>query len=644
MKRKIRAITTLLLLVFIAFPMAAQKQQKIERANQEFENYDYIDAQQIYLMVVEDGYHSAEIYKKLGDTYFYNGDYLSAVEWYDKLISTYPDEMETDYYYRAAMSFKSADNEVASDSLMSRYFALGGILPKSDVFRTDAEYLKKLGLVPSKYVVEPVATNTKYSDFGPTYYGDKLVFAASNRDISNFNKHNWNNLPYLDLFVADMDESGNLSNARELEGEINTLYHESTPAFTKDGRTVYFSRNNFSKGRTGSDKRRTIKLKLYKATCGGDGYWKNITELPFNNDEYSVSHATLSHDEKRLYFASDMPGTFGRSDLWYVDILGNNKYGEPVNLGDKINTRGKETFPFISEKGNLYFSSNRRGGEGGLDVYVATFNEEGEIDSIANFGAPVNSRQDDFAFIVQESKKMGFFTSNARGGRGSIDDEIYRFQEVCVMTIRGEVTDTDSNEVLAGSLVALLDENDEEIDDITVGEDGLYSFAVNCDSYYVLRGSKEGYYSQSKPLRTPKDGGVLETSLELKLKDPCPPNDLGCRLSLQPIYFDYDKADIRPDAEIELAKILAAMRKYPQLVISIESHTDSRGNDNYNKKLSGRRAKSTMEWIANKGIDTERLSSIGFGESQLQNRCVNDVECTEEEHQLNRRSMFLIQN
>ncbi|MEL6812807.1 MAG: OmpA family protein, partial [Bacteroidota bacterium] len=600
--------------------------------------------QKIYLMVVQDGYHSAEIYKKLGDTYYYNSDYISAVKWYEKLIHSYPDDVELDYYYRTAQSLKSADRQEDSKQMMDKYLELGGELPITQTFESDPEYLKKLGIQPSKFVVEPVEINSKYSDFGSAYYLDKFVFSASTKDLSNFKTHNWNNLPYLDLYMADMDEEGILSNPQKLEGEINSDYHESTPAFTKDGRTVYFTRNNFLQGKVGAAKDRTIKLKLYKATKGAGNTWVNVTELPFNNDEYSVSHPTLSKDEKRLYFASDMPGTFGRSDLWYVDIMENNVYGEPVNLGAKINTRGKETFPFISENNNLYFASNRRGGKGGLDVYIATLDSLGAVNDISNFGPPVNTRQDDFGFIIQESKKIGYFTSNAGGGRGSIDDEIYRFKEVCVMTIRGKVVDMDTKELIPGATVALMDANNKLLETVEVGEDASYSFTVECDSAYMLRGTKDEYYPQEKIAETPEYGGVVEIDLELKLKDPCPPDDLGCRLSLQPIYFDYDKANIRPDAEIELAKILSALKAYPQLVIHIESHTDSRGNDRYNEKLSGKRAKSTLDWLVTKGIEGTRLSSKGYGETQLQNRCSNDVECTEVEHQLNRRSMFMIQN
>ncbi len=635
-------------LVFLACLCAsglfAQNKAKLAKANREFDKYDYIDAREIYLKVVEDGYHSAEIYKKLGDTYYYNSDYVTAVKWYDRLLKTYPDNIEVDYYYRAAQSFKSLDRVDESNRLLKVYLEMGGEVPEVQLFENNPEYMKKLGLSPSKYVVEEVETNTKFSDFGPAYYGNQLVFSASTRDLSNFDTHNWNNLPYLDLFMADMDSEGHLSNLDDFSSDVNTVYHESTPVFSKDLKTMYFTRNNFTNGKAAADKKRTIKLKLYKATRTDSTSWGNVKELPFNNNEYSVGHPALSLDEKRLYFASDMPGTYGRSDLWYVDILSNDSYGLPVNLGPDINSKSKETFPFISEKGNLYFSANGYGGEGGLDVYIATFNPLGRVEQITNFGPPVNTPQDDFAFIIRESEKMGFFTSNRDGGRGSVDDEIYKFTEVCVMNIIGVVTDEDTGELLPGAEVTLMDQNSKVIEKVIADENASYRFVVECSTKYVLRGTKEGYFPKEESVETPDEGGVIETELKLKLKDPCPPNDLGCRLSLQPIYFDYDKDYIRPDAEIELAKILMALRLYPQLVINIESHTDARGRDSYNMKLSERRAQSTLNWLIEKGIEPTRLSAKGYGETQLQNRCSNDVECTEEEHQLNRRSMFIIVN
>ncbi len=641
MDRKFTSWAFVLLIATVGHTFG-QKMQRIAKANAKFENYDYIDAQNVYLKVVESGYQSQEIFQRLGDTYYYNGNYNLAAKWYGKLLNSYPGDYEVEFYYRAAQSMKSAEKFDVAERLMNQFLSMGGELPKEDVFYDDPDFLKELGLQPSKYVIESVETNSKYSDFGPAFFQDKLVFSASSKDIDHFSNHNWNNLPYLDLFIADMDENGTLSNARELPGEINTDYHDASPAFTKDGRTMYFTRNNHLGGKTGRDHKNTVKLKLYVASSSDGEHWGNVRELPFNSDHYSTSHPSLSNDGKRLYFASDMPGTIGNSDLWYVDILGPNRFGEPVNLGPKINTRGKETFPFISENNNLYFSSKRRGGKGGLDVYIATFDEEGEVDAITNFGAPVNTNQDDFAFIIKESEKMGFYTSNARGGRGSIDDEIYRFKEVCVMTVRGKILDMDTQELLEGAEVTLMGEDDMPIETLHTQEDGKYIFTVSCGTKYKLKASSNDYYSLEVKIKTPEIGGLMEVDLELKYKNPCPPNDLGCRLSLQPIYFDYDKDFIRPDAEIELAKILAAMKVYPELVIHIESHTDSRGNDDYNQKLSLRRANSTELWLNSKGIAAERLSSMGYGESQLQNRCEDDVECTEEEHQLNRRSMFMI--
>jgi len=636
--------SALFILVFLYTCVSFSQKTKLEKANEDFDQYGYIDAQKVYLKVVEDGYHSSEIFKRLGDTYYYNGNYIEAAKWYNELINTYPDEVDTEYYYRTAQALKSLDKNDESDRLMIKYVESGGVMPTVQVFENDPEYLKSLGIQSSRYVVEEVAINSKYSDFGPTYYKDKLVFSTTSRDLDNFKKNNWNNLPYLDLYIADMDEEGNLSNVKPIGGDVNTKYHESSPIFTKDGNTIYFTRNNFSKGRTSSDKKRTIRLKIFKATKNEDDKWGDVEELPFNDTNYSVSHPALNNEETRIYFASDMPGTYGKSDLWYVDVLEDGKYGEPVNLGESINTRARETFPFISENNNLYYSSDGRGGNGGLDVYIAPLDENGEVDVISNFGKPINSNQDDFGFIIEESKGIGFFTSNKDGGRGSIDDDIYRFKEVCIITINGNVTDVDTGKLLPGTEVSFLDINNKLIQKIIVGGDASYSFSTDCDSSYIIRGTKKEYFPNEKMVETPDIGGVIEASLQLKIKDPCPPNDLGCRLNLLPIYFDFDRFNIRPDAEIELAKILAAMREYPQLVIHIESHTDSRGADLYNEILSGKRAQSTFNWFVDQGIDRDRLSEKGYGEKQLINQCSNGVECTEVEHQLNRRSMFIIQD
>ncbi|MGV6829899.1 MAG: OmpA family protein [Flavobacteriales bacterium] len=657
-------------LVFFCFHFSFSQKKQIEKANKEFDKYSYIDAREIYLKVVEDGYDSAEILKKLGDTYYYNGDYDNAAKWYNKLIDKYPGDTEAKYFYRAAQSLKSIDQYEESDKLMAAYSAMGGegLIVKN--FEADPEYLKTIAFKAKDYELEKVSVNTAYSDFGPSYHGNKLVFASNSKKSEGTKIYAWNELPFLDLYEADMDSEGKLSNVTPLNGDINTAYHESSTAFTKDGKTVYFTRNNFYKGKKGKDKNKTIRLKLYKATLSGDTFWTNIVELPFNNKEYSVAHPTLSVDEKRLYFSSDMPGTLGESDIWYVDILGDNQYGNPVNLGPSINTEARETFPFISKKNILYFSSDGRSGLGGLDIFMTPLNENGKPSEITNLGEPVNSKLDDFGFIIQEDKKIGYLSSNRNGEGGSVADDIYRVQEKCQVSIKGLVIDKNTKALIPQAEVILYDSNNKMIEKVTVGDDAAFSFEnVACEQQYRVTGTKSNYTPAEELVKTPSTSLELELNLELTPVDPCPPNDLGCRLCLQPIFFDFDRFNIRPDAEVELAKILAAMRQYPQLRIHIESHTDSRATFAYNEVLSEKRAQSTLNWLVDHGIDRSRLSAKGYGEYQLLDRCIkfdecgkkigmydcnqeqinnpkcsDGVDCTEEEHQMNRRSMFIIQN
>jgi len=637
----------LMLMLVICFTITAQAQNpRVEKANKEFDKYAYIDAREIYLKVVEDGYTSAEIYKKLGDTYYFNGDYADAAEWYTKSIEQFPSDTEPVYYYRAAQSLKSIDRYDESDKMMEAYDKVGGgsLIVKN--FNEDPNYLESIAFQAKGYEVEKVSINTESSDFGPSYYQGKLVFASSALNTEGMKVHQWNEQPFLDLFVADVDSEGKLSNVMPLSGLINTRYHESSTSFTNDGNTVYFTRNNFIDGKKKRDNDKTIRLKLYKATKGADNSWGNIEELPFNSDEFSVAHPALSVDEKRLYFSSDRPGTLGLSDLWFVEILEGGGYGPPVNLGPTINTEARETFPYISKKNNLYFSSDGRSGLGGLDIFVTPLDENGKTGKITNLGKPANSNQDDFGFIINEEKRIGYLSSNRDGAsRGSIADDIYRVQEKCEITISGTVTNAATGEILAGATITLLDANNNTVEQVTSGEDGRYTFTqtAECGSQYLVRAKSDGCEYKEELVETPDKTGAIDVPMALEC-DPCPPNDLGCRLSLQPIYFDFDRWNIRPDAAIELAKILAAMRQYPQLIIHIESHTDSRGKDSYNEALSEKRAQSTLNWLVDKGISRSRLTAKGYGEYQLQNQCSNGVECTEEEHQLNRRSMFIIQN
>lgn len=287
----------------------------------------------------------------------------------------------------------------------------------------------------------------------------------------------------------------------------------------------------------------------------------------------------------------------------------------------------------------MFFSSDGHMGLGGLDIFRASHNNSEGFYAVTNLEQPINSNQDDFGFIVKEKEKIGYLSSNRDGEGGSSSDDIYLLTENCNPVIYGAITNAKTRKTLEGSMVYLMDENNQVISQKITEANGNYRFEddMDCEKQYVVRASNEEkeYEPLEKVVMTPEGTMMLQVDLALTPPD-CPVDDLDCRLDLKPIYFDFDKHNIRPDAEVELAKILEAMKEYPQLNIHIESHTDSRGNDAYNMRLSERRAKSTLEWLVEKGIDRDRLSSKGYGESQLINNCSNGVNCSKEAHQLNR--------
>ena len=644
--RSIQKIVTILLM-FLNIGLGFSQTNKLLKADKDFDRFAYIDAREIYLKVVEDGYGSAEIYKKLGDTYYWNSDYDNASKWYLLLVNEFPNQTTAGYYLRASQSLKTINDYHRSDQMMEQYVILTGNNLIAQNFEKNKDYLSDIAFVSKKYELVKAGISSATSDFGSAYYNGNIVFASADGTAGK-QRDNWTDQPYLDLFVAARDSLGVLSNKEPLSDKINTKYHESSAVFTKDGSVIYFTRNNYIQGKrkAENDKENTVRLKLYKSTKDAAGNWTDAKEMPFNSKEYSTAHPALSNDEKRLYFSSDMPGTYGMSDLWYVNILGPDSYGLPINLGENVNTETRESFPFISRNGNLYFSTDGRPGLGGYDIFSAPISVQGVIGAIVNIGSPANSNQDDFGLIIEEDINLGYVSSNRDGQQGSSDDDIYRIQfSSCRIDIAGVITDKNTGDIMPGAMVKLLDEDNKELAALMADDMAGFSFPeMDCERQYSVRASKDGYESNEELLTTPNKTMRLAIAIPLTPIDPCPPNDLGCRLTLQPIYFDFDESFIRPDAAIELAKILAAMRQYPDLIIHVESHTDSRGKDIYNEKLSGRRAQSTKQWLIDNGIDASRLTAKGYGEYQLTNQCSNGVDCSDQEHQLNRRSMFIIKN
>ena len=633
-----------LLVMFLSIGFGFSQTNELTQADKDFDRYAYIDAREVYLKVVEDGYGSAEIYKKLGDTYYWNSEYDNASKWYLHLVEIFPEQTTAEYYLRAAQSLKTQGDYIRSDQMMEQYILLTGDNLIAKNYTNNKEYLSEIAFQSKKYELVKTSINSATSDFGSAYYNGNIVFASADQTVGE-QTNLWTNQPYLDLFVAKRDSLGQLSEKEPLSDKINTKYHESSAVFTRDGEVIYFTRNNYVQGnrKPGRDKQRTVRLKLYKSTKDSIGNWTDAIELPFNSQEYSTAHPALSVDEKRLYFSSDMPGSYGMSDLWYVNIADDGTYGVPINLGADVNTETRESFPFISQNGNLYFSTDGRPGLGGYGIFSAPISDLGDIGAIVNVGSPANSSQDDFNLIIEEDINLGYVSSNRDGQQGSSDDDIYRIQFYnCQIDITGTVVDSESQTPIAGATVKLLDENNQQISQQIASDKGTFSFpGRDCETQYTVRAMKNQYDTNEELFITPSQTDTVNVIIPLTYDKPCPPDDLGCQLKLPIIYFDFDKSFIREDAQKIIAQVLAAMKLYPDWKIIIGSHTDARGNDIYNEKLSGRRADATKNWLIQNGIDPSRLSSKGYGEYDLVNDCADGVECSEEQHQENRRSTFI---
>ena len=628
------------------------KSKLIQKADYYFDKMWYAEAAAMYEEALnkDENNYTEEILQRAADANYYNSNMESAYKWYSILYDNDKEEMSANNLFKYSHSLKGIEKYGKAKRLMRLYkkkFAEEqGIADPESYKKTEAE-LDKILASKDGFSIKNLPINSKYADFGAVFYNDSSVVFASSRDSSFFKtrQYKWNDEPYLDLYAAKFNkESQDLKDAVRFSKKINTKYHEAAVAFSPDNNTMYFTRNNFGK-KLRRDRNGINHLKIYMSKKV-NGEWTEATELPFNSDIYSTGHPALSPDGKQLYFVSDMPGTMGDTDIFVVDIYDNGTFSDPKNLGPKINTEGKEMFPFITNNG-FYFSSDGHTGLGGLDVFKASYSEEEGFHSVENVGVPLNSNKDDFSYIVDEETQKGFFASNRAGGKGG--DDIYSFkvllpEETQHNAIAGVVTELVTEEVMPKALVMLLDENNIKLKEIETAEDGSFLFEdLEGDKKYTLKVQKDNFFEGTQDVTTIVNQTVQADVSLKKLKELITVEEGIKKLKTEMIYFNFDKFGIREDAAKELDKLVDVMNEYEDMVIKIESHTDSRGSDAYNKYLSDKRAKSSRDYLISKGIDAARIeSAIGYGEERLLNECSNGVACSNESHELNRRSEFII--
>ena len=782
-----KLIFTLVVLVMASAGLYAQKMKKAIRA---MDDLNYQEAITLFNQVLEKNDNPeakillAECYRKVSNSedaeYWYgqvvrlpesepihklyygqtlqrNGKCDLAKEWFEKYIEEVPDDLRGQYLVSAC------DYE---DELMT----------------------KNAGV----YEIKHLDFNSNLDDMSPTLYDEGIIFASErDKGIAVKRTHTWTGNPFLELYFLKAKPVGEecgeyeFGSPKKFSDDLNSKFHEAAVTFNRDETELYFTRNNYTKGKPGKSDDGTVKLKVFFAKKKGENEWSDLEGLPFNSDEYSVAHPTLSPDGTKLYFSADMPGGFGGMDL-YVSEQEDGRWGPPLNLGPSINTEGQEIFPHYDAKERLYFSSNGQIGLGGLDIYYMDDKGDGEWGPIENIGFPINTISDDFGIIFNEEGTCGFFTSDRDGGTGN--DDIYSFKKIaspvqilvydeetkepiegatvvndctgntlttdaegkvlvdmkmnecCTFAatmegyldndkqgctkdipvgepvfveipmskelefeIEGVVFDQSTGLPMEGALVTLTNDCEEDDQTFTTDGTGAYKFKLNKDCCYTVKGEKEGYIAASmgdqctrgetksltlqvnlnlqptnsgseivkndgepsqvyidpltdlvmdRETNLPADGiydgltyknGVLQDNGGTKVFQPGPiQEEDGPVAYLLHVYYDFDQSYIREEAEPELTALQTMLENNPEFIVELGSHTDSRGSNFYNRGLSQRRADAVVRWLVAKGISRDRLVPVGYGETRNVNDCSNNIPCSEQEHQLNRRTEFRI--
>ncbi|MBW6481460.1 MAG: OmpA family protein [Vicingaceae bacterium] len=550
----------------------------------------------IYEKAVQRENHSPKIYFNYAKILMSNGNYDEAIIYFKKYLEVYKDD-------------------VVAEMLLKSCFSIG------DRYRDT-----------TLYELHPIKYDEFTNAFSVLEYQEGAVFVADKEVFSGRKKSQWTGNSYLDLYEIKKDGDGSWMDPQLLKGDINGRFHEGPASFSKDGNMVYFTRSNYLKRKMKTNLNKENNLKIFSATLVDDK-WKNLKEFPFNSDDYSVGHPTLSDDEKTIYFVSDMPGGYGGTDL-YLSRWENEGWSKPENLGAIVNTAGNEMFPYIHTDDALYFSSDAHNSMGGLDVFISYFN--GEVwAQPENLNYPLNSSKDDFGFNISKNNSSVGFVSSSRADA----DKMYIYDKhPPKFNLFGVAREKGKQKRVQGVTVEIINAKTGKIISMVSNKYGEFKLSLEPESNYDLYCTKIGCFTRTDKISTLG----LKYSQNFYADFEVEQIVIDKPIVLENIYYDFDKWEIRPDAALELDKLVKLLKDNPSIEIEMSSHTDSRGNDQYNLVLSNKRAIAAVKYLIASGIDENRLTYKGYGEKQLVNHCANDVECTRKEHQLNRRTEFKV--
>ncbi|MCW3104778.1 MAG: hypothetical protein JWO09_3218 [Bacteroidetes bacterium] len=636
----------LILFVAMGLNLSAQEKSRREKKGDKYTfSYSYTKAIDSYSHARK---LTPEGQRRLAESYHKMNQDVESEATYSKLITAGEGVIPEDHY-NYAMVLKINGKQDESNRSMDKFSAAKPADLRAKSYERNKGNFSDMHTDEGKYQVVTQKLNTGAEDFGTSYYKDKIVFTSSRAPVKMVRKnYNWNDKPFLNMYVSEVKE-GQLQSPEIFDKSLNAKMHDGPASFSKDGTFMAFSRNT----QHDKTKDKIVELQVYFRTYKDDK-WSEPEAFTFNSPEYSVAHPSLSADGKTMYFTSDMPGGYGGTDLYRTQRDANGIWSKPENLGDKINTEGDELFPFFEGTNEtLFFASNGHFGLGGLDIFISQADGK-SFGTVYNAGAPLNSPADDFSVIADDKLNKGYFSSNRSSGSG--DDDIYSVEFLKSVNagkkIKGFAKGKDGA-VLPNTFIALLDDKGKVLDTLTTKADGAFSFSADSDKNFKLTGKKENYSDGDSLTNTFGKEPIVKADVILRTKDQAIEekvavvgNDLAKIIEFQPIYFDLDKSNIRQDAATELNKIVKLMNKYPKMVIELKAYTDCRESKEYNQLLSDRRAKASSEYISSRISNPGRISGKGYGKTKLVNNCSCDGEvvstCSEEEHQKNRRTEFII--
>ncbi len=645
----------LLLLVFLQISAVAQ----MRKANKLFTEFRYSEAIPLFEKEVRHDNNKTryDAVVKLAKCYQKTSKYQQAIKWYRQAVTH--KNSDADNLYQLATMLRTVGEYREAENYFSQYLEQKPDDKKAEIYRQFCHDIVKWENLPASAKIKNAENiNSIYSDFAPVFSMGDIWFTSDRHiDYMNDNKYQWTRFGYLDVYGAKSNVTGEywygfgIPNVKK-KG-FNTYYHDGPITFSKNGKKIFITRTNKKWIKRDSANYQTHCLQLFYGELNSRDRirWK---AFPYNNSEYSTGHATLSPDGNSVIFSSDKPNGRGGSDLYLSQWNKEEKtWDEPVSLGDNINTFGNEVFPFWLDSNTLYFASDGHLGYGGLDLFVVK-KENNKWGKVQNLKRPINSSYDDFSITLDAATKTGAFASNRPKGKGS--DDIYLFkmlkqqprQNTVVAAVvpaapqliaDGYVKDYTNKAPLNNATVFVLDTETQMVKILKTDKNGYFSTPVKHNKMYMAKAMKNNYFYDLTPFRTdvPETVKKIAVPRDLLLQKYA----LNQEFKIEDIYYDLDRAEIRKDAEPPLDRLVKLLKTYP-IDVELGSHTDSRASKEYNMNLSQRRAESAVRYLVLQGIAPYRISAKGYGESQLVNKCADDVECREEEHQANRRTTFKI--